>query len=91
MARESQARMSTAYGYPYDDPTSTFQCRGAGAKQYARIQGHLYEHAAAADAVRHWILAQPIHTLLFGAALSFFKALTRELEDSPIARVPCDG
>ena len=58
MARESQARMSTAYGYPYDDPTSTFQCRGAGAKQYARIQGHLYEHAAAADAVRCWVLAQ---------------------------------
>jgi hypothetical protein len=65
--------------------------RTAGAKQYARIQGHLYERAAGADAVRRWVLAQPIHTLLFCAALSFFKALTRELEDSPIARVPCDG
>ena len=29
--------------------------------------------------------------LLFGAVLSFFKAHTGELENSPIARVPCDG
>ena len=32
----------------------------------------IVSHAATADAMRRWVLAQPIHTLLFGAALSFF-------------------
>ena len=91
MAGESQARMSDRLQLPIRRSHQHLSVLRYGREQYARIQGHLYERASAPMPRGAGSSRNQTTPLLFGAALSFFKALTRELKDSPIARVPCDG
>jgi hypothetical protein len=65
MLHERIVNMSDSLQLPVRGSHQHLSVPRYGREQYARIQGHLYEHAAAADAVRRWVLAQPIHTLLF--------------------------